>query len=143
MRNDPEARALAQLLQLKQLQAAVERRQALAAAARVEEVDKQIGSIVERMAAEADTLAEPADAPALGRWADLMDGKRAALRERRAGEQRQADALAVRAAEADTAAERYRELLKERQRRLAERERRALERAEWEALAVLFAPSRR
>ena len=49
-------------------------------------------------------------------------------------------ALAVRAAEADTAAERYRELLKERQRRLADMKRRARERAEWEALAVLLTP---
>ena len=92
------------------------------------------------MAREADSLAEPADAPALGRWSDLMDAKRAVLCERRVGEQRQAEALAVRAAEADTAAERYRELLQERQRRLADMKRRARERAEWEALAVLFTP---
>ena len=41
MRHDAEARALAQMLQLKRLQAMVERRQALAAAARVEAVDRQ------------------------------------------------------------------------------------------------------
>jgi len=139
MRDNCEARALTQLLQLKQFQAMAERRQALVAASRVEVVDRQIGSIGERMAVEANSLAEPVDALALGRWTDLMDGKRAALWEQRATEQRHAEALARRAAAADTMAEQYRELLKERRRKLNVARRRARERAEWEAQAVLFA----
>lgn len=144
MRNDRQARALAQLLQLRRQQAMAERRLALAASARVEAVDRQIRTIGAQMATEVGGLAQPVDLPAMWRWADLMDGKRAALEERRAAEQRRAEALALRAAEADTVAEQYRELLDDRRRTLAEDRRRARDRGEWEALALLFAaPSRR
>lgn len=144
MRNDRQALALAQLLQLRRQQALAERRQALAASARVQAVDRQIRTIDAQVATEVGSLAQPADLPAMGRWADLMDGKRAVLGERRAAEQRQAEALALRAAKADTVAEQYRELLKDRRLKLAEDRRRARDRATWEALALLLTtPSRR
>ena len=107
----------------------------------MEAVDRQIGAIAERVAAEAAAHADPADVPTLARWTDLMEGRRLTLLARKAGEQHQADALAARATAADTIAEQHRELLAQRHRKLSEDQRRTRERAEWEALASLVAVS--
>ncbi len=139
MPDNGQTRALAQLFQWKRLQAIAERREALAAAARVSALDRHIETIDSRIAAEADVLADYADAPALGRWVGLMDGKRDGLLHRWAAEQRQALALAASAAAADTAAEQHKELLDLEHRKLRDQQQRARERAEWEALALLFA----
>jgi|GEM_PF-6627998 len=143
MTDDRQGRALAQLLQLKRLDAHSRQREAQAARAQALETGRHIAGLDGRVAAEAGVLSDYADAPALGRWLDLMDANRTALAHRQAGEERQAAALAQRAAEADRIAEQHKEVLAQHRRSQAETRRRAAERAEWEALAALYAKPRR
>ncbi|MCA8927217.1 MAG: hypothetical protein KDC18_04055 [Alphaproteobacteria bacterium] len=142
MAHDRQGRALAQLVQVRRMEALARRSEALAALGRVAALDRQIDGIDARVAAEAAALADYADMPALGRWADGMDANRRSLVRRRAGEQRQADALVARAAAAEMVTEQHRELLADHRRKQTEARRRAAERAEWEALAARFAGPR-
>ena len=138
MADDRQDRALGLLLQLRHLEALTAAREAQVAAARVAAVGQQIAGLDERVLTEATALRDYADAGALGRWADAMDGKRAGLVRLMAGEERRASQLAARATAANRVEEQHRELLGDHRRRLADQRRRSQERAEYEALSALF-----
>ena len=138
MSNRRQAKALARLKQLKQANAMAAQRQAITAKAQVAATEQSILAIDQRVIQEASAMADYADTPALGRWADLMDNRRSSLAQRKAAEQGLADALAQKAAAAQLTVEQYSALLKDLNRQHRQQLRRAAALTEWEALAQSF-----
>jgi hypothetical protein len=129
-----QSKTLARLKQLKQANAMAAQRQAMAAQEQVTDTELSIAAMDQRVVEEASAMADYADTPALGRWADLMDHRRDGLLQRKAAEQRVADALAQKAAAAQLTVEQYGLLLKNLERQQRDQQQRAAALAEWEAL---------